>query len=489
MHEIMVPKEIKFSDVSGNYSLSPNNFKQLMIKNNNQTLLESFLNHDLPFEKGKEPGSGFYVKKSKQIFLRNSCINNLQFSLDMEKYIFLNPNYYDDNMVKVGDVLLCTDANIGDCCLCVFEEQKIIFSSGIVKLNFSSEKEKYYVFAFLKDDYFRRQLDAKTPKGSTIRHSGDLFMKCNIPIIDSVDEWIFDAFECLVKNIAYTEHICESKLRKSETIINDELMKKEYDYINTDFDRTMDTLRLDSGIYSNKVFQWKNNVLHYKNGYKTLEEYGFKLKRGPNLAKRDLGRSIQSDKYIQGYNVLIYPSDISSSGYISSVSYLGARNPIWFLGEKDILFASEGTIGKTFIICDTKMKFTTNFHGTIVSPISKNQEMEKSIFLGLYLNYLRSKGIFDKISVGGNGGSFAVGYWDNIIIPVFSKNLLGILRKLYDNVESLNPLQFDLEKIKQAGIYQLNEFLIVCKELLKAIRDDIKNDEVKSKTYYETFSS
>ena len=49
-------------------------------------------------------------------------------------------------------------------------------------------------------------------------------------------------------------------------------------------------------------------------------------------------------------SVLIYPSDISSSGYILKVAYLGARNPIWFLGEKDILFAAEGTVGKTFAV-------------------------------------------------------------------------------------------------------------------------------------------
>lgn len=63
------------------------------------------------------------------------------------------------------------------------------------------------------------------------------------------------------------------------------------------------------------------------------------------------------------------------------------------------------------------MHFTTNFHGTIVKPINKNEQLNKSVFLGLYLNFLRSEGVFERLAVGGNGGSFAVGYWNNILIP------------------------------------------------------------------------
>lgn len=46
------------------------------------------------------------------------------------------------------------------------------------------------------------------------------------------------------------------------------------------------------------------------------------------MAKRDLGRSIQTDEYRVGYNVLIYPSDISPAGYIQKVSHLGVRNSV-----------------------------------------------------------------------------------------------------------------------------------------------------------------
>ena len=86
------------------------------------------------------------------------------------------------------------------------------FSSGIIKLNFKNEKYKYYATAFMRDDYFREQLNAKTPKGATIRHSGDLFMECLIP--DAPDEWVYSVIESLVKNIAYSEYTSEKKTEK-----------------------------------------------------------------------------------------------------------------------------------------------------------------------------------------------------------------------------------------------------------------------------------
>ena len=99
---------------------------------------------DTPYQKGIEPGSSAYVPKSQQKYLRNSCINNIQFSVDKSKYIYLNPNYFSDPMVDDGDVLFCTDANIGDCCLFISDNENVFFSSGIIKLNFKNEKYKYY---------------------------------------------------------------------------------------------------------------------------------------------------------------------------------------------------------------------------------------------------------------------------------------------------------------------------------------------------------
>ena len=241
---------------------------------------------------------------------------------------------------------------------------------------------------------------------------------------------------------------------------------------------------MDSGVYSNTVFQWKKNIENYKNGFTNLEGFGFKTQRGPSLQVRDLGRSIQTSTYRKGYSILIYPSDISSSGYIEKVTYLGARNPIWYLSEKYILFASEGTIGKTFVICDDTMHFTTNIHGTMIYPRDISTDIKYSIFLGLYLNWLRSNEVLLKLSVGANGGSFAVGYWDNILIPKVDECFMDNLAILYNNDIELNPAEFNLDVLRKAGIYQLNSFLIKCKALLNRLCNDIKNDTLQERDYY-----
>lgn len=482
MHELIVPTEVKFSEIKENGSLSPNNYKKLTIKNVHRHNISFYMDKDNPYIKGMEPGSSAYVTKSKQVFLRNSCVNDIQFSVDKDKYLYLNPNYYSESMINDGDILFCTDANIGDCSLFISDNEKITFSSGMIKLNFQQEKYKYYVMAFMRDDYFREQLNAKTPKGATIRHSGDLFLECEIP--DCPEEWVYPLMEALIKNIAYSEHSADLKLRKSEELIEGEVIAQEYDYINPSFRELFAKARLDSGIYSDTVYQWRENVNHYKHGYSSLTDFGFELKRGPNLAKRDLGRSIQTDTYRKGYSVLIYPSDISSSGYILKVVYLGAKKPIWFLGEKDILFAAEGTVGKTFVVCDETMRFTTNFHGTIIHPKRKTIPIKKSIFLALYLNFMRYNKVFEKISVGANGGSFAVGYWDNVLIPNVDDVFMDILANLYNKKAELNPAVFNVDCIEEAGIYQLNAFLIKCKALLKCLCDDIKNGSLKQQSYY-----
>lgn len=486
MHELIIPVEVRFSELKETGSLSPNNYKRLDIINPNQSKVIKYLNSDTPYIKGLEPGSGAYVKKSGQVFLRNSCIDNIKFSVNKEKYIYLNPNYYSDFMIKNEDVLFCTDANIGDCCLYISDGEKVIFSSGMIKLNFKEEKFKYYVMAFMRDEYFREQLNARTPKGATIRHSGDNFLECLIP--DCPKEWLYGLIENLIKNIAYTEHGCNSKLRMTEKMIEEEIITKEYDYVNPTIKLLKDKMRLDSGIYSTDVFQWKKNVENYRHGYSDLHTFGFKTQRGPSLQKRDLGRSIQTNSYRKGYNLLIYPSDISSSGYIDKVTYLGAKNPIWFLGEKYILFASEGTIGKTFIVCDDSMHFTTNIHGTMIYPLDKQTDIKKSIFLGLYLNYLRSNGVLVKMSVGANGGSFAVGYWDNIIIPNVSDEFMCKLAAIYNSDSELIPAIFNKTAIQSAGIYQLNNFLIKCKALLELICNDLKSNKLKTEIDYINYT-
>lgn len=54
MHELIVPNEVKISEINNNGSLSPNNYKKLTIKNKNQHTVSYYLD-DNPYQKGLEP--------------------------------------------------------------------------------------------------------------------------------------------------------------------------------------------------------------------------------------------------------------------------------------------------------------------------------------------------------------------------------------------------------------------------------------------------
>ena len=130
------------------------------------------------------------------------------------------------------------------------------------------------------------------------------------------------------------------------------------------------------------------------------------------------------------------------------------------------------------------MKFITNIHGLIISPKNKNQDLKDSIILGQYLNFLRSYKYFDKVSVGGQGGSFAVNYWDDFKIPNFTQELKEKISKLYHSGTKLRHDFFSLSELNKAGVFELNQFRIECNEIIKSIIKDIKNNKTKGLDSY-----
>lgn len=309
-------------------------------------------------------------------------------------------------------------------------------------------------------------------------------MDCEVPLLEAHEEWAYNTIANLVKNIAYSESVSYEKLNKSVEIIDKELMTNNIDYENPNISQFLEVKRTDAGIYSKVVFDVLENIKKYKFGYSDLETYGFKLKRGTNLQRRDLGRSIKTRVYRSNYNILVYPSDISDGGYITKTIYIGAKNPVSYLKKGDILFSAEGTVGKVFVICDSKLKFITNIHGMIIYPKDHRTSIKKSIFLGIFLNYLRAKGVIERLTAGGQGGSLAVGYWHNILIPNFVENVITELSELYYNTTEIEPSEFSLETIKKSGIFQLNNLRMISISILQNIVSDIKQGKLRNKESY-----
>lgn len=484
MSSVFVPTEVPISTIVEK-GFSPRNFAEVGIPRASLKPLRDFLEVDTPFIKGIEPGGSSYVARSETGFLRNSCINLASVTPDLDRLVHINPNLGYENMLASGDVLLCKDANIGETALYLTEKDRsICFSSGIVKLNFLNENERYFALAAMRDAYFTDQLYALTPRGSTIRHAGEKFLDCKLPSLRTDETWLLSAFKSLILNAAHAELECVNKLRAGTEIINLELMIKAISYSHPSIQTLCDATRMDAGFYSELVQSLDENLRTYSHGHQSLGEAGFTIRRGPNLAKRDLGRSIITDEYRAGYDVLIYPTDISSSGFLLRSNFIGARGSIWHLGIGDILFSAEGTVGRVFAVCDDTMHFTTNFHGMIVSA-KPGTPVQESAFLGMYLHFLRDMGWFSKVSVGGQGGSFASAYWGLVRLPKFPAEIKRTLSGLYHVPDAmLDPFQFDISKLKSAGVFELSQLRLQCAALSKMLMQDLKNDVVRPQTEY-----
>lgn len=71
-----VPKEISIDEVINNaYSLSPLMYKKVQIKNRNVRKISELIVEDNNYEKGNEPGSQWYVKKSNKYLIRPESVS------------------------------------------------------------------------------------------------------------------------------------------------------------------------------------------------------------------------------------------------------------------------------------------------------------------------------------------------------------------------------------------------------------------------------
>lgn len=492
---ILKPSSISLKDMleEKHLSLSPQNYRKIAIKNPHVVKISDLLDENSKYNKGTEVGGKSYVEFSTYKFIRNSNVSKLSNIVDLKNSLSIKPNDFSVALkLNNEDILLATDANVSDTNLFIqdseLDSNEYMFSSGLVRVNPRSDIDKFFLLSLLKDDYFKEQLEAMTPKGSTIRHSKDFFLKCLVPIPSDEQMWIVPIISNLMKNICYMEAHSSISMDKIfsyyENILNLEVEVKE-----TRISSLLSTNRLDAGLYSYDVkrfFARLNSIESY-----SLKDLGYKIRRGVNLAKRDLGRSLKTDVYRKNYYRLVYPSDISENGYINKITYLGTASKIWFLEEKDILFSAEGNVGKTFTICDANIRFTTNFHGIIITPITKEAaNIEDSIFISTFLFYMKKIGIIDKISVGGQGGSFATNYWDILQFPELSNSIKQSISILYHNpANDFNPIKFNSAAIQTMGVYQINEMRIVCLSLITSILTDLKNNKLQNEIHYANFIS
>lgn len=481
--------EVTYGEIVDNgYSLSPNMYKNIQIRNRNTKNLGELLEEHNEYQTGNEPGSQWYVKKSNYYLIRTKALQEFSFLVypKGDSIIPINPKKFTDMKLKHGDILLSKDSNIGEVAIINENECKDMnFSGGIVKLNISKKYNKYYVYAFLKHPLFKTQLSCLCPKGATIKHAGKQWLNCKIPFpnqenSDEIIEWIAECVQVII-NI-------ESLIaRKSQLIIDcidKELRLKQksnnYKYEYPRYDKIQREMRLDAAIYCKEYEEKINLIKNYEGGYWTPEEYGFSVIPGPSLEIKLLKTRVDSDVYIPGFYQLLLPTNLSEYGTVNKIQYLGTKRKLPLLKKGDILFGEAGFHkGRSIVLTEDVENCTTNAHGLYAR--ANNVDVKKSIFFRCIFDWYRNNRLIDLMAVGGSGGHFSPEYFEYIKIPKFDDVIINKIVNNYFFDEDFCIID-DIHKLKEKnfndlGIIQLEKECKFLKNKLFSILDRIIRDD------------
>lgn len=485
---IHVPNSIKWQEiVNNNFTLSSSQYVRLVMPNKNYKLVKDFLTRPLDrTDLGFEIGSLNYIDKSPYRFIRTKALQEHSYLPNMNKETALPimPSVFVNMDLKEGDLLISKDSNIGEIVILDKDYPRYMLSGAIYRLPVQNYW-RYYLLALLKHNIFREQLDYMVPKGATIRHAKTLFLDCQIPLPNRNTDNVVRYISLLTQSIVNKEKCIRQRHEAILKLIEQELTTNQspnlYSYKLPRFNDIKEFGRLDTGIYCD-VF--KNNISlikNYKYGYySNIFEMGYKLSRGQNLQESNIGKSIYLDYCYKNFYSLALPTNFSEYGTIEKTLYLGNPNKLKTISEGEIIFGAEATF-RGFVVCDKKDKYITNIHGV---TIANNGNIEQSIMIKCFLDYLVHKGVIDCVKVGGHGGSFAQKYWDIIPFPKIPEIRRKEIAVLYHNPTEYNSndltinnfMEKDIEFNSYAGIYELDKSVKQLKLILKKAIDNIVND-------------
>jgi type I restriction enzyme S subunit len=477
-----IPKTINYNDLVGhkNKSLSSKDYMDIEV-NSKYKYLDYFIVSSVV---GKEVGAFNYMDISKTKFIRTKCFHENSILLNMDKDIAINPLSFRKFNLSKGDILIVKDSNVGEVCYVHEDLPNHAISSGIVKINLNSKLDKYYILGIMKSSFFKEQVDLKTPKGATIKHSKDAYKYTKIPIPMNTDT--IKKISTLTHSLIEKEIELKNKFSMINSLIENELVKNQkinkFSHKMLSYRDLIKNNRFDTGLYTKNFKEIEHLVHNYKNGSKVITDLGFYSKRGQNLAVSVIGKSIYADKYKSNFYKLFLPTHITKYGTVNKIIYFGNSRNLILLQNEDIVFGAEGfDKGRSHILLNQEGKLTTNYHGTILR--SDNAPIHKKIFIKCMLDWFREKGTIDACAVGGNGGSFSTKYWDILHFPLFDDDKQKYIADLYSNpnddyakhIFDINIKEYDYidaEVTRDSGILDLDLQIKTIKDIIDS---EIKN--------------
>lgn len=484
MKYLRVPREITLADFRAKgSSLSAAMYQRVEILNPNVKTIRELIHG---YDKGYDPGSRHYVKKSTHYFIRTKALQTHSWLLYPKGGAItpISPKVFEELALKDGDILMSKDSNIGECAMVHGDGWgNHMLSGGVVRIR--PKIDRHYLLAFMKHELFRTELVARVPRGSTIAHANEHWLDCRVP---------FPSQEGAAEVIAYVSALAQAIVDKEIAIrakdaeifdgidwhISKNQGAKPFVYAFPTSHEVRATGRMDTGIYCKGFKAFRHCVDNYEHGPTTLSAMGVKTRRGQNLAVSVLGLSQYSDDPKSGWYELIRPVNISEYGTLEAREWLGTPKKLQTLEKGDLILGCEGfEKGRSIVLIDAPDRCVTNFHGTILSM--PGAELWQTIFVRCFLSFLRQHGVIDWVGVGGSGGHMSPDYFDYLPFPNFPDAVQQDVARLYHNPAPQPPSPLALSNFvgwhrewnESLGIWELDRELKALQKKLAAVQEDI----------------
>lgn len=487
MSYLRVPNEITLDEIRAKgSSLSAGMYRRVVIPTKTVKRISDLLDSNHPFDKGDEPGSLWYMKRSTHYFIRTKALQDYSYLLypKGDAIVPINPRVFADVELQDGDILMSKDSNVGECAIIDGNQWKRhMFSGGVVRLH--PHCDRFYFFAFLKHPLFKTQLLSMLARGATIVHAKTLWLDCLVPFPNQSDaNRVVQYVSVLAQALVEKEKAIREKNKAIDSAIEQELVQHQ---LNGAFIHSFPTIqevravgRLDTGMYSEDFKRKQFIITNYQHGYATYEELGFEIGRGQNLQLSNIGKSIYSEAPKSNFYRLMAPTDISEYRTVRQFRYLGNKKNLDVLKQGDVVFGAEGFgKGRVVILADEVQGTISNIHG--ITFRHKHGEIIEGIFLGCFLGYLRNIGIVDAIGAGGSGGSLAIGYFHHVQFPKFPGHKKDAIAQLYHNPTPPPADKRTLDTFvewhrrwnQDLGIWELDREMKNLQQVLADVQEDI----------------
>lgn len=468
------------STVGSKFKLSPSLHRKSIAPNTNTLKVSDFFSRNLERKDlGFEVGSLNYVEGSNYYFIRTKALQQHSYlpEISSESVMNIHPNSFRDYNLKEGDIIISKDSNIGEVVILDKDYPNYMLSGALYCLPIKDRK--YYLLAFLKHSFFRNQLDMLVPKGATIRHAGNKFLDCNIPLPNKNTSKVIEYVETLMKSIFLTEKAIKNKFGLINDLIKRELIENrcqvKFNFEQPHFKDLVEKKRLDTGTYS-KCFKTIDFLIrNYKHGYSFIEPT--KLKSGNTPIVRYIG----TESFLK-YR-WITPSNCSDVGYISideRINMLGSNNN---LNQNAMLLVNRTSRGGKGEYVGIAAYYDLNIYGKghhnqgIYRVFDYNND--DLIFMTCFMNTHLMRKYCSHMCVGSKMKELKASQFLTIPFPNFQKNIKSQIVTLYNNplIDFKNvPIKDIVSYFDNAGLIQLELLLRDLKNRINNTIDSIIND-------------